>query len=196
MTDDSPFKFTMPDAEADLVRASYKEAGVIMEYGSGGSTLIAAEGATGSVVSVESDRNWSLRMEAWFTANPPRVPVRMHHVDVGPTGKWGFPSDKSKMKNWAAYPVSVWDRKDFAHPDVVLVDGRFRLACMLTTLLRITRPILLLCDDYMERSSYHRFEKLAGKPQMTGRMAAFTLTPQSFPVAHMAWIMPAFSDPV
>ncbi len=196
MTPDNPFQMTLSAREADLLRASYKDAGVVLEYGSGGSTLLAADSATMAVFSVESDHVWSKRMQAWFADHPAQVPVHVLYSDVGPTGKWGFPSNKTKARLWSAYALSVWDHPAFLHPDVVLVDGRFRLACMLTTLFRITRPVRLLCDDYLDRSTYHRFETLAGKPEMTGRMAAFTLTPQSFPVAQMGWIIAAYSDPV
>lgn len=195
MTDQSPFKLTMPAAEAMLLRATYKGAGVILEYGSGGSTLLAAEHASVAVIAVESDAEWSQRMQDWFTAHPPAVPVHIRHANIGPTGKWGFPSDKSHARHWPAYALAVWDA-GLPHPDVVLVDGRFRLACMLATLFRIAKPVRLLCDDYLMRPAYHLFEKLVGQPDMTGRMAAFTLTPQRFPVAQMGWIIPAFSDPV
>lgn len=196
MTPDSPFQLTLPAREADLLRKTFKDVGVILEYGSGGSTLLAADAARMAVFSVESDPAWARRMQAWFVDTPPKVPVHVLYSDVGPTGKWGSPSNKTKTRQWPAYALSIWDHPAFLHPDVVLVDGRFRLACMLTTLFRITRPVLLLCDDYLDRPSYHRFETLAGKPEMTGRMAAFTLTPQSFPVAQMGWIIAAYSDPV
>ena len=73
-------------------------------------------------------------------------------------------------------------------------DGRFRLACRLVTLFRITRPLRLLCDDYAVRASYHQIEALTGPPEITGRMAAFTVIPQSFPMAHMGWIKAAFAN--
>jgi Fe-S cluster assembly ATP-binding protein len=50
-----------------------------------------------------------------------------------------------------------------------------------------------LCDDYAARASYHQIEALTGPPAITGRMAAFTVTPQSFPMADMGWIMAAFT---
>ncbi len=186
---------TMPEAEADLVRAAYAGAGVILEYGSGGSTLVAAQSATGAVISVESDKAWLAKMQDWFDANPAPVPLILHHGNVGPTKRWGFPLNASKPERWPGYALSVWDRKDFQHPDVVLVDGRFRLACLLTTLFRINRPVRVLCDDYLERPAYHRIETLVGAPRMTGRMADFTFTPQSLPAEHMGWIITAYASP-
>ncbi|MBI1172725.1 hypothetical protein GC209_15115 [bacterium] len=185
----------MPPAEAGLLRATYQGADVILEYGAGGSTLVAASSAARSVITVESDRMWLLKMAAWFKTHPAPVPVILHHGNIGPTRKWGFPAQIAKSERWPSYALSVWDRADFAHPDVVLVDGRFRLACMLATLFRIERPVRLLCDDYAARASYHLIETLVGAPEMTGRMAAFTFTPQSFPIAQMGWIMAAFANP-
>ena len=186
---------TLPAAEAALLRATYAGAGVILEYGAGGSTLVAAENAKTAVIAVESDRAWFLRMQVWFRENPGPVPVTMHHGQIGPTRKWGFPADGEKAQLWPSYALSVWDRADFQHPDVVLVDGRFRLACLLTTLFRISKPVRVLCDDYAARPSYHQIERLAGAPEMTGRMAAFTFTPQTLPAAQMGWIIPAFANP-
>lgn len=189
-------KLTMPEEAATTVRAAYKGAGVILEYGAGGSTLLAAEHATKAVIAVESDREWFMRMQSWFKTQPAPVPVILHHGNIGPTKKWGFPNVGSKPPLWPGYALSVWDRSDFQHPDVVLVDGRFRLACMLTTLFRITRPVRLLCDDYANRAVYHQIESLIGVPEMSGRMAAFTLTPQTMPVAQMGWIISAYANPL
>lgn len=186
---------TMPEAEAALLRETYAGAGVILEYGAGGSTLVAATSAAKAVITVESDRQWLAKVASWFTVNPAAVPVTLHHGNIGPTRKWGFPAGIAKSERWPGYALSVWDRADFQHPDVVLVDGRFRLACMLATLFRITRPVRLLCDDYAARASYHQIEALTGPPAITGRMAAFTVTPQSFPMADMGWIMAAFVNP-
>ena len=189
---DTP-RLTMPEAEATLLTATYAAAGVILEYGSGGSTLVAGQSATKAVISVESDRDWFLKMQNWFKANAAPVPVILHHGNIGPTRKWGFPANTQKADRWSGYALSVWDRPDFQHPDVVLVDGRFRLACLLTTLFRITRPVRVLCDDYVDRPDYHKIERLVGPPAMTGRMAAFTFTPQTLPVAQMGWIIAAYA---
>ncbi|MBC7738651.1 MAG: hypothetical protein H7245_15870, partial [Candidatus Saccharibacteria bacterium] len=166
-----------------------------LEYGAGGSTLVAADLAGRLVFAVESAAAWVTRMEAWFQANPPKARVVLHHGNIGKTREWGFPVDNRTVARWASYPVSVWDRPDFEHPDVVLIDGRFRLACALTVLFRITRPLTVLIDDYIDRPSYKKIETLVGAPQMAGRMAQFQFTPQTLPVAQMAWIMAAYASP-
>ena len=49
---------TLPEAEAALITAAYDKAEVILEYGSGGSTVLAADLGK-KVVAVESDRDWA-----------------------------------------------------------------------------------------------------------------------------------------
>ena len=64
-------ELTLPDAEAALIRAAYAKADVILEYGSGGSTVLASELPGKSVFSVESDRDWAQMMRGWLAQNPP-----------------------------------------------------------------------------------------------------------------------------
>lgn len=189
-------ELTLPPAAADALRDAYAKADVILEYGSGGSTLVAAELAGKTVFSVESDAKWSADMEGWFRANPPASPVVMHHVDVGRTGAWGRPSDPRSFRRWPHYPLSVWKRPDFRHPDVVLVDGRFRTACFLTTLFQITRPVTLLFDDYEGRRYHRRIERFARPARFADRMAIFDLAPRAIPAAEMAQIIDCFLDPL
>ncbi len=169
-------ELTLPEAEAALLRAEYAGAKTVLEYGSGGSTLVAAEGGA-AVWSVESDADWAAKMRGWFAANPARGAAQIHHVDIGPTRDWGHPADETGFRRWPDYALSVWDRPDFAHPDVVLVDGRFRVGCFLSVLYRISRPVVLLFDDYANRPGYHRVEELVKPRDVVGRMARFDLRP-------------------
>jgi hypothetical protein len=167
---------TMPPDEAEALRAAYAGAGTVLEYGSGGSTVLAAElGAT--VWSVESDPDWAAMMRDWLANHPAKGRAHVVHIDVGPTKAWGYPRDEAAFRQWPDYPMQVWDMPGFTHPDVVLVDGRFRLACFLTVAHRITRPCTLFFDDYAPRAAYHKAEALCRPTRMIGRMAQFDLTP-------------------
>jgi hypothetical protein len=188
-------KLTMPPAESAALRDAYAGARVIVEYGSGGSTVLAGERPEGTVFSVESDALWLADMARWFAVHPPKSRVELHHADIGPTRAWGFPKGRKARDSWPDYALSVWDRPDFITPDLVLVDGRFRLACMLTTLYAITGPTILLVDDYIDRVPYHRFESLVGAPMLIGRMARFDITPQPLPERDLGWIADSYNDP-
>ncbi|MEL6531657.1 MAG: hypothetical protein AAFN09_01985 [Pseudomonadota bacterium] len=186
-------ELTLPEAEAEWVRALYAEAGTILEYGSGGSTVIAAERPGKTVFSVESDAGWLAMMQAYFDANPPAGTVHLHHGDIGPTKKWGRPVDDSAWRNYHRYPLGVWDREDFTPPDLVLIDGRFRAACLLATLLRTEQPVTVLFDDYVGRGGYHSVEDFARPVETRGRMARFDLVPTELPRAKLTRIFDLFT---
>lgn len=179
----------MPDAVAAHLRVAYAAAGTILEYGMGGSTAMAAEMSGKTVFSVESDAGWIARMRAWFDTAPPAAALHLHHGDIGPTGEWGHPARQGTFKRWAAYPHSVWDRDDLIAPDVVLIDGRFRAACFATVAFRITRPTVVLFDDYADRPAYHDVERLARPVALIDRMARFEISPRAMTPEHMEWFV-------
>mgnify|MGYP003625913499 FL=1 len=171
-------ELTMPQAEADLLRREYAAAEVILEYGAGGSTLVAAEMAEKQVFAVESDQGWIAMMRAWFAANPPLSPVTLHHGDIGPTVDWGRPKSESQWRKFLNYPLTIWDHPALVQPDLVLIDGRFRVGCFLATMMRITRPVTLLFDDYANRKAYHIVEEFQKPAECIGRMARFEVKPR------------------
>ena len=122
---------TMPVAEAELLRQHYEDADAILEYGSGGSTLMAAEMEGKHVTSVESDKAWWQMMMECFEANPASrgSTVDMLYSGIGPTREWSYPKDERSWKQFAQYPLAVWEMDELRAPDVVLVDGRFRVGC-------------------------------------------------------------------
>lgn len=167
---------TLPPAEAAALLSAIARARTVLEYGAGGSTVLAAE-AGAEVWSVESDADWAAMMRVWFAANPPSRAVHVLHADIGPTRDWGHPRDESRLRHWPDYALAPWETPGFPHPDVVLVDGRFRLACFLAVAFHITRPVTLFFDDYVPRRGYHRAEEVAKPAALIGRMARFDLTP-------------------
>ncbi|MDG1280137.1 MAG: hypothetical protein P8O10_02425 [Pseudorhodobacter sp.] len=171
-------KLTLPKEAETLLRAEYARASVILEFGSGGSTVLAGEMVGKQVFTVESDHAWLKKMQRWFDANPPMSSVTLHHGNIGPTTDWGRPVDQAHWRKFLNYPLTIWDRPDFQHPDVVLVDGRFRVGCFLATLMRITRPVVVLFDDYVGRKAYHIVEEFFAPTGFAGRMARFNVAPR------------------
>jgi len=185
-------ELTLPEAEAEALRAAIAQAGVILEYGSGGSTVMAAEMAGKTVFSVESDPVWLKKMRNYFAAHPPAAKLHLHHGDIGPTKDWGQPKDDDDFRKWPDYPTKIWRAKSFSHPDLVLIDGRFRVACFLTTLFSITRPTRVLFDDYLDRPVYQVAQDFAAPSAFFGRMAQFDLVPTPIPPQKLGWIVQRF----
>jgi hypothetical protein len=173
-----PLRLALPVAETALLCGAYAEARVILEYGAGGSTLIAGQVPGAKVFAVDSDPAWIARLSSRFAANPPEASVVLHHADIGPVRDWGHPADRSGRARWPGYASDIWERPDFTAPDVVFIDGRFRLACFLTVLLRSQGMVTVLWDDYAERPAYHAAERFVLPVEVVGRMARFEIGPQ------------------
>ena len=119
-------ELTFSPEVADWVREHYAAARVILEYGSGGSTVLASEMPGKTIFSVENDRCWLRAMQAYLDQAGTQSPVHLHLAGVGKTRKWGHPVDHSRFRRYHLYPLGIWDHPDFIHPDLVLIDGRFR----------------------------------------------------------------------
>jgi Glycosyl transferase family 2 len=191
-TEAPSFELTFAPKERRFLVRHYEAATTILEYGSGGSTVLAARlGKT--VFSVESDQDWADRMAHHVATLSDKAHV--HWADVGPTGPWGVPMKPREFRKFHGYALSVWDRPDFQHPDLVLVDGRFRAACLAAVVMRATRPVTVLFDDYLKRGYYHGVERLAQKEETVGRMARFTVTPGAIPPDMVTQAVGWFTDP-
>jgi len=87
------------------------------------------------VVSVESDKAW---LDAASTE--PRLAgaiadgrLSLLHGNVGETKAWGAPADPGSKHLWPGYwrrPWETWTREGKV-PQLLFVDGRFRVACAL-----------------------------------------------------------------
>lgn len=173
-------ELSFPEEEAAFLEKHYRDAGVILEYGSGGSTVMASKMPDKRVFSVESDRNWALSLqEKLDSANLPS-PATLYPVSIGQTGQWGRPEDERSWREYYRYPTAVWSEPWFRHPDVILIDGRLRPACFVACCLRITRPTTILFDDYRKRKSYHVVEELLKPARSVGRMVEFRVEPREW----------------
>jgi hypothetical protein len=174
-------ELSMPDAEADCLRQAYRGARTILEYGSGGSTVFAAEQRGKMVFSVESDREWALGLQQKIDDADLASETILYHVDIGATGRWGRPKDDRSWRHFHRYPTSIWAEPFFRMPDVILIDGRLRPACLVYSCLKADQPVTILFDDYATRPMYHVVEVLVKPECMVGRMAVFKISPQEWP---------------
>lgn len=187
-------ELSFTEAEAEVVMATYAAASVILEYGSGGSTVLAAEMTGKLVISVESDMDWAMRMGAVLDEKPYPSQAILHRVDIGATGSWGRPVDDTAWRKFSDYPLSVWKAPYFRQPDVVLIDGRFRPACFGAVLLGAQKPVRVLFDDYVQRPAYHMVEAFAKPALIAGRMAVFDLLPGQLSPGQNQEVVKLFSQ--
>lgn len=186
------YPLLFPPAVARAVTDHYARATRILEYGSGGSTVLAASQGK-PVISVESDKSWANDVRETLAGISDQAKV--HYADIGPTEEWGAPRGKGAFRRFPSYALSVWDREDLGEPDLVLIDGRFRAACLVAVLLRAKKPTTVLFDDYANRPYYHAVERLAVKEELIDRMARFTVTPGPIPDDMTTQAIGWFIDP-
>jgi hypothetical protein len=164
MTANSDFKPHLFDGEYELLRGELTKARSYLEFGTGGSTLFAAECGIRRIVSVDSDRAWSDRIGERLASARSKINIELIHCNIGRTGDWGVPLGREEIANWPQYFVQPWQRFLDAGeiPDLIYVDGRFRVACVLYSLLNLPRRRLfrkatrIMIHDFSERPHYSK----------------------------------------
>lgn len=188
------FPLTFPDRVSVFMRETYGKANAIIEYGSGGSTILAAELGV-PCLSAETDPDWAASLNGElnrrFSGQPSAKAI---HVDIGPTKLWGYPADLSGAERYWRYPLDIWDTELSETADTVLIDGRMRKACFAATLMNIKKETRVLFDDYSMRRKYHQVESFAKPNRMIDRMAEFIVVPGMLTAEDFHQIIPWFSD--
>jgi len=140
------------------------------EIGSGQSTVFVYRYGIKNIRSVDSDINWINRVRE-LCEDTKRINIT--HVDFGPLGKYGRPLNYSKINNLSKYSNSIFDNYN---PDLILIDGRFRVYCFLNALLKSEIGTKIIFDDYNNRPHYHVVESIIEVNETRGRQALFIKT--------------------
>lgn len=178
----------MEDAGIALLAEHLKGVKIFLEYGSGGSSIMAAHAGIRHIYSVDSDLMFLQSVQKRLIADgiPRRryVPV---YVDIGKTGDWGRPINDNHARDWPNYCSAPWIRLAHAgeEPSLVLIDGRFRVASFLITAMLAPPGCVILFDDYVDRPEYHVVEQHLKPVRFEGRMAEFIVAPLLDPKAAL-----------
>ncbi len=187
----------MDDEGRALLEARLAGAQCLLEFGAGGSSMTAARLKVPTVIAVESDADFLAATGAAVRAAASHTAFVGHHADIGPVQEWGNPADRSKVHLWPRYCSSVWARiasESLPQPDLVLIDGRFRVACLLAALLMARPGTTILFDDYFDRPHYHRVEAWATPVGRAGRMAEFIVPGTPLQPGLLADLLAASTD--
>ena len=163
----------MTAAEQLLLESVLQHSEHYLEFGCGGSTLLATRHVKSSVLSVETDRAWISKVKDSLRGIQSTAQTDVIFADIGQTGKLGYPIDPSARHRWPAYYTDVWKHGMAAEIDVVLVDGRFRVASFISALLNGGDEILLLIHDFRSRPEYHVVGGFAREIASSGDLSLF-----------------------
>ncbi len=198
--DDLPPQMYMRPDEAALLSGYLDRSTIYLEFGSGGSTFAAVASSPRQIVSVEADAVWIAQMQrhAPLAEAEAKGRLRLLHADIGPVGRWSIPlSRNDPQPEWRRYPFAPWAQLTQA-PDLVLIDGRFRLACILLSLLACPAGTPILVHDWNEadarRRSYFRSLEVAEARDATDCLVVLERRSDFEPTRCLALLNNALED--
>lgn len=185
------------EGELQLFRREVSRAGSYLEFGMGGSTLFAANLGVKRIVSVDSDSAWVSKIANSIAAFHGISRIDLIHCDIGPTGAWGAPVNHDMMANWPQYFQEPWKRLAAEHtvPDLIYVDGRFRVASTLYSILRLYLTYIssraseraitkIMIHDFTNRPHYHKVTDYAQVVEQHNTLTVLELR-ESLSVANL-----------
>lgn len=162
------------DGDDHLFQREILSCQVYGEYGCGASTVWVAHHTNATIVSVDSSAEWIAKVE--LETKPFREKLHIDRVDLGEIAAWGYPTTYRHRSRFHDYVVSPW--RHGIKPDLVLIDGRFRVASFLHSLLTAEPGTRLIFDDYNNRPHYHLVEEFCPVKEREGRQALFLVPDQ------------------
>jgi|SRR5690606_23014318 len=170
------YKVWMSKQEINCFDKYIRNASSYLEFGSGGSTIRALVKSKCNILSVESDNNWINELRTYNIIKKAERSGRLKFskINIGPVGDRGFPMDGSFRPEFPRYSSSVFE--EFDSCDCILIDGRFRIACTLQTILNIKNPdAAILFHDIWARREYHVVLQYLTEIERIGSMGVFKI---------------------
>lgn len=148
------------DNEKKLFEKHLKQTKNYLEFGAGDSTFFVLKNTNANIQSVESDKKFIKRMCKFNGIKKLNDKSRLvfHYIDIGRTRNFGRPKDASGYARYPNYSQAIFkilDKKHIENIDTVLIDGRFRVACLLSILLNCNKNTKVMIHDFFNRNEYH-----------------------------------------
>lgn len=171
-------KFGSKNANEYFVK-NLKKSKYYLEYGSGSSTILAKKYKK-KFLSIETDKSFFKYMRT-FTID------EIIYANIGPTKYYSQPILptlilKNQIKRYASQ-IEIFFKKFNRLPDLVLIDGRFRVYVTLVVIYiffnkNSKKKLTIIIDDYRYRKNYHYLKKIV-KIKLIGRFGIITLNNKS-----------------
>jgi hypothetical protein len=177
----------MEEAEFLMWSTTLNQADAYLEYGAGKSTIFASKYLNvGKIISVDSDVQWLAQILSAASSEGDSQHLSLIHANIGSIGDWGVPLNRDNSQSFHEYITLPWQfaAQENIGPTVVLVDGRFRVACFLYSLISSAHGATLLFHDYLNRPEYHIVERHCGISDRAGSMACF-VNRKTYSIPHL-----------
>ena len=163
----------MSDKEITLFDSLVSCSRRYMEFGAGGSTCRAAATSKEWILSVDSSTEWLSKVAAQCGGN-----IKLLHADIGKVGEWGVPLDADRRRDWPGYHERPWLEPEAIESDFYLIDGRFRVACFIQSVLRSARSdAVFAIHDFSVRAHYHVVLPFVREIATSEQLSAFIRRP-------------------
>jgi len=150
----------------EIFRGAVQDCENYAEYGCGESTLYMNRLNGCNIQVAETDLGWAQNIGARTDER-----VKIFYIDLGKVRRWGRPVGYENRAAFGSYFAAPFS-EGFS-PDVVLIDGRFRVACFLYALIHTEPGTVIIFDDYVDRPEYHVVEEVIAPVDVDQRQAKF-----------------------
>jgi len=172
MSNNNSNEITLFDGHDYLFKKNLQNCRIYFEYGVGKSTSYVIKNTKAKIIAVDTDKSWIESIDI----SKRRKDIKLNWVNLGELENWGRPKTYSYRNNFIDYIGAVWHFNLKA--DVILIDGRFRVACFIYSLLNAEEGSVIIFDDYINRSFYHVVEEIVPRFDECGRQAVFKVPKQ------------------
>ena len=156
------YPFVMFDEEKELLKKELQNAEHYLEFGTGGSTLFSLINSNVKIDSVDTNEPWIKFIKKYkIVQDNFGNRLRIHFIDIGPTKHWGYPVNDNANEKFPDFSSKIFEVTDPSQYDLILVDGRFRVACALQSIINChqNENLRILIHDYSLRKEYTVVEK-------------------------------------
>lgn len=173
------YPFRMSAKEKLMFDENIKQCRNYLEFGLGGSTLRALQKTDAIVHVVESSISWIELMRGYpLIRQTEGKRLFIYHIDIGPVGKWGYPSslNNTDTASFEKYSADVFNFLDKKSIDLILIDGRFRVACALKSIIECHKSnAKILIHDFTKREEYHVLLKYLTRTHQADSLVLFEI---------------------
>jgi hypothetical protein len=155
------------DGDDELFKSYLQDCDFYFEYGVGASTSWVLDNSNANIIAVDTNKEWI----DYVNINVYSSRAKLIWINLGELTNWGRPNSYKYKDSFIDYVSGVWKFEKKA--DVVLIDGRFRVACFFYSLLHSKTGSIIIFDDYFNRPFYHVIEEVVSLHKKCGRQAVF-----------------------
>ena len=160
------------DGDDGLFKNLIKDVKIYFEYGCGKSTQFIYCNSNCKIFAVDTSKFWIEKVSNISSLGKPER-LNLKWINVGDIEDWGYPISFKMRDNFNLYANWFWKKNEC--PDLVLIDGRFRVLCFLTTIKHAPIGTKIIFDDYTNRPNYHFVEKYLSRVKECGRQCMFVV---------------------